>query len=247
MRSSNPVLSDRLFGRETASPSTGVMTIYGTIQKSFVLLMLVVAAAALAWTQFANANFSNVGVVMVVGGILGFVLALVTIFKKPWAPVTAPLYAVCQGAFLGGLSGLLEYQYPGIVIQAVGLTFGTLFCLLGAYRSGLISVTDKFRMGLMSAMGGLMLFYLANFILGFMGINLTIIHGNGVFSIGLSAVVVVIAALNLVLDFDFIERASHENLPKYMEWFASFGLMVTLIWLYVEILNLLSKLNSRKD
>ena len=191
-------------------------------------------------------NVDAMSLWMMVGLIGGMIVAFVTIFKKTWAPVTAPLYAVLEGFALGGISAILEATYEGIVIQAVALTFGTAGCLLIAYKSGVIKATENFRLGVVAATGGVMLIYLATYILGFFGIAIPYIHENGLIGIGFSLVVVVIAALNLVLDFDFIEKGAEHGAPKYMEWYAAFGLMVTLIWLYIEILRLLSKLNSRK-
>ena len=181
---------------------------------------------------------------MMGGLFIGFILAMITIFKKEWSPVTSPVYALCEGVFLGGLSALMELQYPGIVIQAVGLTFGTLFCLLAVYKSGLIKVTDNFRMGIVAATGGICLVYFASIVLSFFGAGIPFIHDSGPLGIGFSLFVVVIAALNLVLDFDFIEKAAEQGAPRYMEWFAAFGLMVTLVWLYIEILRLLAKLRG---
>jgi uncharacterized YccA/Bax inhibitor family protein len=169
----------------------------------------------------------------------------VTVFKKSRAGVTAPIYALLEGLLLGGLSAIFEAQYPGIVIQAVGLTFGTLFCLLVAYTSRMIKVTQNFRLGVFAATGGIALFYLASMVLGFFGIHIPYIHEGGLIGIGFSLFIVVIAALNLVLDFDFIEQAAAQGAPRYMEWYGAFGLIVTLVWLYIEILRLLSKLRSR--
>jgi uncharacterized YccA/Bax inhibitor family protein len=182
---------------------------------------------------------------MIGGGIGGFIFALATIFKKTWAPFTAPIYAVLQGLMLGGISSMMNAEFKGIVIQAVALTFGTLFALLFAYRSGLIKVTENFRLGVVAATGGIFIAYLLSFVLGLFGVNIGFMHSNGPIGIIVSLVIVVVAALNLVLDFDFIESGAESGAPKYMEWYAAFGLMVTLIWLYLEFLRLLSKLSSR--
>jgi uncharacterized YccA/Bax inhibitor family protein len=180
-------------------------------------------------------------------GILGgFVLALVTAFKPVWAPISTPLYALAEGLALGGISVVFESAYSGIVAQAVFLTFGTLAALLIAYRSGVIRATDNFRRGVFAATGGIALLYLASFILGFFGIAIPLIHSNGLVGILFSLFVVVIAALNLVLDFDLIERGAAQGAPAYMEWYGAFALLVTLVWLYLEILRLLSKLQSRQ-
>jgi len=180
-----------------------------------------------------------------VGAIGGLILAIATIMKKQWAPITAPIYAGLEGLFIGGISAFFELNYPGIVMQAIMLTFGTLAALLVVYKSGLISVTQNFRMGVAAATGGIFLIYMASFIMSFFGAGIPLIHSSGMFGIGFSLVVIVIAALNLVLDFDFIERGSQMGVPKYMEWYGAFALIVTLIWLYIEILRLLSKLRGR--
>ena len=180
-----------------------------------------------------------------IGAIGGFAVALVTVFKKTWSAITAPVYALLEGLFLGGISAVFEARFPGIVIQAVGLTFGTLLCLLFAYKSGLIKATENFKLGIVAATGGIGMIYLVSIFFGFFGIQIPFIHESGIIGIGFSLFVVVIAALNLVLDFDFIESGSEMGAPRYMEWYAAFGLMVTLIWLYIEILRLLSKLRSR--
>ena len=222
------------------------MTVNGTVNKTGIMLLLLIAGATYTWSEFMAGNVDAMSLWMMVGLIGGMIVAFVTIFKKTWAPVTAPLYAVLEGFALGGISAMLEATYEGIVIQAVALTFGTAGCLLIAYKSGVIKATENFRLGVVAATGGVMLIYLATYILGFFGIAIPYIHENGLIGIGFSLVVVVIAALNLVLDFDFIEKGAEHGAPKYMEWYAAFGLMVTLIWLYIEILRLLSKLNSRK-
>jgi uncharacterized YccA/Bax inhibitor family protein len=173
------------------------------------------------------------------------VVALVTIFKKSWAGVTGPIYALLEGLFLGGISAIFEARYPGIVIQAVSLTFGTLLVLLVAYTSRVIRPSENFKLGIVAATGGIALIYMASFVLGLFGVSMPYIHDNGLIGIGFSLFVVVIAALNLVLDFDFIENGASQGAPKYMEWYGAFGLMVTLIWLYIEILRLLAKLRRR--
>ena len=159
--------------------------------------------------------------------------------------MTAPIYALLEGLALGGISAIFEARFPGIVVQAVGLTFGALFCLLIAYKSGMIKVTENFKLGVVSATGAIALFYVVSLLLGMFGISLPFIHGSGIIGIGFSLFVVAIAALNLVLDFDFIENGADRGAPKYMEWYAAFGLIVTLVWLYIEILRLLSKIRSR--
>jgi len=216
-------------------------------------LLLVLLGAGYTWKLFYSqaaqagpqAAAQAVMPWMMTGLLAGFVVAMVTIFKQSWAPATAPAYALLEGLALGGISAFFEAQFPGIVIQAVALTFGTLFALLTVYRLGIIRVTANFRLGVMAATGGIALIYLVS-LLGRMlfGWQMPLIHESGPMGIAFSLFVVVIAALNLVLDFDFIERGEGVA-PKYMEWFAAFGLVVTLVWLYLEILRLLSKVRSR--
>jgi uncharacterized YccA/Bax inhibitor family protein len=248
MRTANPALNDKTFpGLGYTGAGDMVMRIQGTVNKTGVLLALTLLAAAWVWKMFfESGNPATVTPWMIGGAIGGFVVALVTVFKKEWAGATAPVYAVLEGLFLGGISAVFEARFPGIVIQAVGLTFGTLFCLLMAYKSGLIKVTENFKLGVVAATGGIALMYFVTIILGFFGVNVPFIQGSSPLSIGISVFIVIIAALNLVLDFDFIEHGAAAGAPKYMEWYAAFGLMVTLIWLYIEILRLLSKLRSRE-
>jgi len=252
MRSGNPVLSDKTFTRHIDLTGDDRMTLMGTVHKTAALLILLVLTASYTWSLVMRVNAEGQLVAapgifgyMIGGAIGGLIFALITCFKPTWAPITAPLYAAAEGLFIGAISAFAESRFPGIVLQAVGLTFGTLFALLGAYRSGLIKATENFKLGVCAATGGIMLIYLATFILGMFGVHIPFIHGSGLFGIGFSAFVVVIAALNLVLDFDFIEKGAEMGAPKYMEWVGAFGLMVTLVWLYIEILHLLMKLRSR--
>ena len=245
MRSGNPALKDDIFQAARAMRGEGGMTLQGTVNKTGITLFILMAAAMFTWTKHTQGY--PMGGYMLVGGLGGFVVALVTIFKKDAAPYTTPLYGALEGLLLGALSATYEARYPGIVMNAVGLTFGTLFALLLAYTSRLIKVTDNFRLGVAAATGGIMIVYLINMVMGFFGTRIPFIHESGVVGIGFSLFVVVLASLNLVMDFDFIERGSESNAPKYMEWYGAFGLVVTLIWLYLEMLRLLSKLQSRRD
>jgi uncharacterized YccA/Bax inhibitor family protein len=246
IKTSNPALNINSFRVEQAV-SGEPMTLTGTVNKTGILLICVVATAAWSWNRFFHAPTQDtVWPIVAIGGIGGFIVAMVTVFKKEWSPITAPIYALLEGLALGGISAVFELRYPGLPIKAVGLTFGTLFLLLTAYRSGLIRVTDKFKLGVVAATGGIAVFYLVQFVLGFFGVRFAAINGSGFLGIGFSLVVVAIAALNLVLDFDFIESGVNAGAPKYMEWYGAFGLIVTLVWLYLEILRLLAKLNDRK-
>jgi uncharacterized YccA/Bax inhibitor family protein len=246
MRTANPTLNENVF-RTAAENSYGEasMTIQGTVNKTFLLLLMVVASASFTWKIFLTSGIAAVYPWMIGGAIGGLVFALVTAFVPRWAWITAPIYGLLEGLILGGLSAILETVFEGIVIQAVGLTFGTLFVMLTIYKSGIIKVTDKFRIGIIAATGSICLIYLATWVLGMFGVAIPYIHGNGWIGIGFSLVVLVIAALNLVLDFDFIERGQELGAPKYMEWYGAFGLIVTLVWLYIEFLRLLSKMRSR--
>ncbi|MGH8074572.1 MAG: Bax inhibitor-1/YccA family protein [Lysobacter sp.] len=250
MRSGNPALKESTFldlGSGAIVRDDGnVMTLNGTVNKTGMLLLLCVFSAAFTWSQVSTpAGIVGAAPYMWGGLIGGLVLALVTIFKKEWSPISAPAYAVVEGLFLGAISAMYNHMYEGIVMQAVLLTFGTLFAMLFCYRSGLIKATENFKMGVAAATGGIFLVYLASMVLGFFGINIPMIHESGLVGIGFSLVVVVVAALNLVLDFDFIETGVEKGAPKYMEWYGAFGLIVTLVWLYIEFLRLLSKLQSR--
>src|SRR6266702_136577 len=252
MKTSNPALGDKTFSGLAgaryggAIDATARMTLNGTVNKTGLLLICALATAAWTWHLFVQSHdVADVSGLLMIGGIGGFIFAMVTVFKKEWAPVTAPVYALLEGLVLGGLSAVFELRYPGIAIQAVSLTFGTLFVLLLAYRSGMIKVTQKFRLGVIAATGGIMVFYLLQMLLGFFGVRFLAVNGSGTIGIVFSLFIVGIAALNLVLDFDSIERGVNYGAPKYMEWYGAFGIMVTLIWLYLEILRLLSKMRSR--
>lgn len=253
MKSSNPALGGKTFERYQPGVQTaGAMTINGTINKTLILLALVVIPAVYVWDMFYASGIDTEGglqnaslMYWMYGGLFGgLIFALITIFKANWAPYTAPIYAVLEGLFIGGISAIFEVQFSGIVFQAVTLTFGTLFAMLVTYRLGLIKVTEKFRMGVVAATGAIFVVYLLSFVLSLFSVNVPFIHSGGTIGILFSLFVVVIAALNLVLDFDFIEKGAEHGAPKFMEWYGAFGLIVTLVWLYIEFLRLLSKLRQ---
>ena len=251
-KTSNPALGSNTFNGLSDSQYGGAidaasrMTLSGTVNKTGILLVCAIATAGWTWHQFLQTrDMADVAPLMLAGLIGGFICAMVTVFKKEWSPVTAPVYALLEGLALGGISAAFDLRYPGIGIQAVSLTFGTLLVLLLGYSSGLIKVTQKFRLGVVAATGGIALFYVMQMLLGFFGVRFAAINGSGVIGIGFSLIVVAVAALNLVLDFDFIESGVQSGAPKYMEWYGAFGIMVTLVWLYLEILRLLAKMNRR--
>jgi uncharacterized YccA/Bax inhibitor family protein len=246
IKTSNPALGENTFRGQYGITDAAAMTLSGTVNKTGILLLCALATASYTWHLFLQSHQpADVAPFLLVGLFGGFICGMVTVFKKEWSPVTAPIYALLEGLVLGGLSAITDLRYPGIAIQAVSLTFGTLLVLLLAYSSGLIPVTQKLRLGIVAATGGIMVFYVAELLLGFFGIHFTSINGSGAIGIAFSLFVVAIAALNLVLDFDFIEQGVKVGAPKYMEWYGAFGIVVTLVWLYLEILRLLSKLRSR--
>ena len=259
MRTGNPALNANTFEsfgayrRDAAVAPTGAMTILGTVHKTLFLLALASGAACFTWSRATlmaeaapGAAVGSVAGWVMGGGLVALAAGFVICFKHTWAPILAPVYAIAEGLLLGGISAGFEAQYPGIVVQAVGCTFGTLCCLLLAYQSGMIRATENFKLGIVAATGGIALLYLVTFLAGLFGFSLfSSLYGSGLVGVGFS-VVVAIAALNLVLDFDFIEQAAERGAPKYLEWYGAFALMVTLVWLYLEILRLLAKLNDRR-
>ena len=238
-RSANPAFTRGFEGNSESLPLSERMTLDGTVNKTGILLGLCFAGAAIGW---------NIPSLALPAFIVGFILAMVTIFRsKEKARSTAPLYALAQGIALGGITLMYENQFDGIAIQAIGLTFGILASLLVCYKSGLIQPTENFKLMIFAGMGGIFILYLVSFIMSFFGSGISLLSptNGSLMSIGLSLFIVCIASLSLVLDFDFIEDGAEKGLPKYMEWYGAFSLMVTLIWLYIEILRLLSKIRSR--
>lgn len=253
LKSSNPALSKAFGGFSYSTTQTEVMTLNGTINKTIISLLLVLVGAGFTWKMTLAAGGS--AMIWTMGGaIVGLILGLVTSFKPVWAQYTVPFYALAEGLFLGGISALIAGSLSTnpeaginnqIVIQAVALTVGVFFVMLLLYRSKIIQPTAKFAMGLAAATGGIFFFYLISWIVGMFGVNMNMLHGNGSLAIGINLVIVVVAALNLIMDFHFIEEGVANRAPKHMEWYGAFGLMVTLIWLYIELLKLLSRFASR--
>ena len=242
IRSGNPALSKKTF-ENLRTTSDGVMTLDGAVNKTAISMGILLLAA---YYTYSNAIMDYI----LIGFIGGFIVAIVTIFKKEWSPITVPIYAVLEGLALGGISKMYADAFePGIVPQAIMLTLGILFALLFAYKSKIIQATENFKLGVFAATAGIGIVYLVSFLMSiFGGGGLPVMDPTNasMLSIGFSLFVVVIASLNLVMDFDFIEQGAANGAPKYMEWYGAFGLLVTLIWLYLEILRLLAKLSSRK-
>lgn len=245
MQSSNPVFRDSMLRDLTFDQST-TMSVNGTVVKTLISLCLVFLTAGMVWIQFRNG--ADIMPWVMGGGLVGFGLAIATCFKPDWAAWTTPAYSLAEGCFLGGISAIAAARFPTvpIVFQACCLTFGTLFAMLILYQTGVIKVTERLRSCVMAATGAVALLYLASIVLRLFGFPITFIHSSGGIGIAFSLFVVGLAAFNLVLDFDLIDRLVARRAPKQMEWYAAFALMVTLVWLYIEILRLLSKLNSRR-
>ena len=257
MNTSNPTMNASVFSRAAASASDGsVMTVNGTVTKTLFLLFILVLAAGWVWSRvYQPAAYGSTAVLnpgsiqgyMLVGGIGGLILALVISFKPIWAPFLSPLYAALEGLLIGGLTVLAESRFPGLPMQAAGLTFGVLAAMLVAYRAKLIRPTERFKSCMTAAIGGIFLVYLVSMVLSFFGTSIPYIHGSGPIGIGFSLFVVGIASFSLIMDFELIEQGANSRAPKFMEWYGGFALMVTLVWLYIEIVQLLMKLAQRDD
>ncbi len=237
MKSGNPTISEKIFQRSgEAIPAGEAMTVNGTANKIGILFLILLIGASISW-------YNPTSLLMWGGAIGGLIVAMITIFKKEWAPVTAPIYAGLEGLFLGAVSVMYANAFggSGIVFNAILYTLGIFAAMLFIYRTGIITVNKKFRMGVVAATGGIFLVYIAGWILSFFGVNISLITGTGIWGIGFSLVIIVVAALNLVLDFDMIEKGAEYGAPKYFEWYTAFGLIITLVWLYIEMLRLLGK------
>jgi uncharacterized YccA/Bax inhibitor family protein len=239
-RSGNPALREDVF---TAARTTdgGVMTVQGTVNKTALLLVLALATATGAWV-LGTAGGPGVAGWAIGAGLVGLGVAIATIVRPQWSPITAPIYALVEGVVLGVVSMWFEAQYEGIAIQAVALTFGVMGAMLVLYRTGVIKVTQRFRAGVLAATLGIAVVYLVALVLGLFGVRVPFLYDASPLGILISLAIVVVAALNLLLDFDLIERGARSGAPAYMEWYAAFGLLVTLVWLYLELLRLLARL-----
>lgn len=250
-KTGNPTLTEKIFDKSLHenAKAFGVMSIRGTLNKFGFLLVMVMAAAMYVWNLHEEGNIATANAYMIGGAIGGFVLALVMMFKPNWAGYIAPAYGILEGLFIGGISAffneMFAKSYPNLILHAVGLTMGVALAMFLLYSFRIINVTDRLRSIVMSATMGIGLFYLIVWVLGLFGVDMGFAFDSSPLSIGISLFIVGIASFNLLLDFDSIEKAAEMGAPKYMEWYGAFGLLVTLVWLYLEILKLLSKLNSR--
>jgi uncharacterized YccA/Bax inhibitor family protein len=248
MATANPAMNDAVYRRAgQAETLTDHMTLGGSVAKTAILVVILLVAAGITWSQATAGDTTLAYGLMIAGALGGFLIALVTIFVPRFSPVTAPIYAALEGLFMGAISAIFETQYAGIVSQAAALTVGILAVMLFVYGTGIIRATEKFKIGVVAATGAIFLVYLLDIVVSFFGTRLPFIHETGIVGIGFSLVVVVIAALNLILDFDFIERGVQQQAPKYMEWYGGFSLLVTLVWMYLEILRLLAKLRGNRN
>ncbi|MFT3949614.1 MAG: Bax inhibitor-1/YccA family protein [Agriterribacter sp.] len=247
-KSGNPTLTEKMFQSSLTGERQDVMTVKGTLNKFGFMFLMVMASAFFSWYSFGKGV--DVTPYMWTGAIGGLIVALVIVFKKTWAPYLAPAYALLEGLFVGAISAYYNFAFaekaPFIIIQAVGLTFGVALAMFILYNMRIIRATETFKSVIITATAGIAIFYLITIVLRFFSIDIPFIHQGSTFGIIFSLIVVGIAALNLILDFDMIEKGSDAGAPKYMEWYGAFGLLVTIVWLYLEILRLLAKLNSRK-
>lgn len=248
LKSGNPTLSEKRFEKTMQGYSDGsTMTKSGTLNKFGLMMLLVIASASFTWK--AAAEGKDVMPWMLGGAIGGLIVVIALSFRPQWSPIGAPIYALLTGAFVGGISAYYNNAFaeiaPNIIMQAVGLTFGVVIAMFGLYHFKIIKATERFRSVVFTATAGIAIFYVLSWVLGMFGVTMPLIHENTTMGIIFSLVVVAIAALNLILDFDMIERGSEMGAPKFMEWYGAFALVVTIVWLYIEILRLLSKISSR--
>jgi len=245
MATANPAMNEAVYRRAgLAGTPTRVMTVQGAVVKTAVLVVILLVTAGYTWSRVVEGP-NTVSYGLLIGGAIGgFITALVTIFIPRVSPFTAPVYAAPEGLVLGAVSAVFEAMYPGVVIQAVGLSVGVLAVMLLVYGTGIIRATERFKIGVAAATGAVCLVYLVGIVLSLFGARIPLIHESGVVGIGFSLVVVVIAALNLILDFDFLEQGAKQQAPKYMEWYGGFSLLVTLVWMYLEFLRLIAILRG---
>ncbi|RFM25944.1 Bax inhibitor-1/YccA family protein [Deminuibacter soli] len=250
-QSGNPTLSEKIFNRSLEASNNGVMTVRGSVAKFGFLMLMVIGGAAYTWELYYSGQDSTVTALMWTGVIGGLICALIMSFKPTTARFLAPIYGLLEGFFVGAISAILNNafakQYPGIIFQAVGLTLAVALAMFLLYNFRIIKVTEKFRSVIFAATAGIALFYLIAMVLRMFHVSMPFMYNASPLGIGISLFVVAIAALNLLLDFDMIEKGAQMGAPKYMEWYGAFGLLVTIVWLYIEILKLLSRLASNRN
>ena len=245
MAARSPALNEEVFSKEaTRAGGAEPMTLASTVRASAALLLILIAAAALGWELIDPSFEVSVPVWFWVALVAALVVAIATILRPRWAPLTGPLYAALEGLVVGAISHIFEAEFEGIVLQAVGLTLGVFVVMLLLYATRVVKVTENFRLGVIAATGAVFLVYMLDIVLRLFGAEVPLINDTSPIGIAISLVIVAIAALNLVLDFDFIEHGVDERAPAYMSWYAAFGLVVTLVWLYLELLRLLGKTRS---
>lgn len=249
-QSGNPTLSQKIFNRTAQDISGEVMTVRGSINKFGFLLFMVIGGAAYTWHLYYNLAQDTATMFMWIGLIGGIISGIAISFKPTWAPYLAPAYGLLEGFFLGGISAMFNAmfaaKYPGLIMQAVGLTFGVAIAMFLLYNFKVLKATERFKSVIISATVGIGIFYLISIVLRMFGVDMPFMYDSSALGIGISLFIVAIAALNLILDFDMIERGAEAGAPKYMEWYGAFGLLVTIVWLYIEILKLLSRFANRK-
>ncbi|MDD3593272.1 MAG: Bax inhibitor-1/YccA family protein [Candidatus Gastranaerophilales bacterium] len=246
---STPVLNENTFSQNAqyVTADSIPMTVDGTILKTVLLMAILILAGAFSWNAYATGQMLMAQGLMFGGLIVGFILAIIISFKPTAAPFLSPIYAACEGLALGAISSMFEASYSGIVLQAIALSLAAMMAMLFLYMSRIIKVDNKFRASVMIATFAILIVYLASWILSFFGKSVPYIHESGMIGIGFSLLVVGVASFNFLLDFDIIERGVQSYAPKYMEWYGGFALLVTLVWLYIEMLKLLSKFASRRN
>ncbi|MFY7651938.1 MAG: Bax inhibitor-1/YccA family membrane protein [Chitinophagaceae bacterium] len=248
-QSGNPTLAEKVFNNASVTNQTGTMTVRGTMNKFGFMLLMVIGAASYTWHLHSELKQDTVNVLMMIGIFGGLISAFAIIFKPNWAPYIAPAYGLLEGLFLGGISAAINEAfadtYPNIILNAVGLTFGVALAMFALFNFRIIKATERFKSIIYTATMGIAIFYLITMVVRLFGVNLAFMHDSSPLGIGISLFVVAIASLNLIMDFDMIEKGAENGAPKYMEWYGAFGLMVTLVWLYLEILKLLMRLANR--
>ena len=242
---SNPVFSSKAMEGNTTILSGEPMTINGAISKTFILFLCLLATSVYEFMLYAQGLTDKAAGLLMIGFVASIIAFIVIMFARKTIKYMAPVYALSEGLIIGGLSAMFEGMYPGIVVQAVGSTFMAFFVMLALYKAGIIKCSEKFRSVLMISMFSILGIYLVQFIGSFFHMSIPGLFTSSLVGIGFSAVVCIVAALNFIIDFNVIEEGANNMADKSFEWYGAFGLIVTFVWLYIEILNLLAKLRDR--